>query len=388
MSIQLPANSKRKKSSKNRGATAVEKEQSSSIWAFMNQDIKFFEPKFGIKKKLVLYSQLETLLSSGLDIQASLELIEQSFKKKPDQDLVRQLKDSIVSGKSLSESMADLDKFSIYEQYSIQIGEETGRLHHILKDLSQFFEKTLGYQRQLTGALAYPIFVLSFSLLAVLFLLRYLVPMFSGIYGRFKQELPALTQMVVDLSDWLAVMMPYLFVGFLLFIIGAYSQRQKAWYRKSLGWLMLRIPLFGGIIQKVYLSRFCQAMALLLVSGVPLLNAIKLVKQMINFYPISHSLELTEQQVFQGAQLHEVLTQFKFYPPQALALIKVGEESGQLHSMFERLAQQYTEEVDQQTAVIGSLIEPILIVVLGSIVAVILVAMYLPLFKMSTSMGF
>lgn len=380
MSIQLP----QKKAKK----AIPEDSKKSSIWSFMNQDIQFFEPKFGIKKKLVLYGQLEILLSSGLDIQASLELIEQSFKKKQDQALVRTLNESIVKGKSLSESMEALGKFSIYEQYSIQIGEETGRLQWILKDLSNFFEKTLRYQRQLKGALAYPIFVLSFSMLAVLFLLRYLVPMFSGIYGRFKQELPPLTQMVVRLSDWIGVFMPYLLLGVLLIIIGAYNQRQKLWFRKALGWVMLHIPLFGKIIQKVYLARFCQAMALLLVSGVPLLNALKLVQQMINFYPVSSSLEQTEKQVFQGAQLYEVLSQFSFYPPQALALIKVGEESGKLHLMFERLATQYTEEVDQQTAVIGSLIEPILIVFLGGIVAVILVAMYLPLFKMSTSMGF
>lgn len=379
MSIQLP--------SKSTPQTA-KAEKGSGIWDFMNRDLQFFEPKFGIKKKLVLYGQLETLLSSGLDIQAALELIEQSFKKPKDQAIIKNLRDAIISGKSLSESMEAQDHFSIYEQYSIQIGEETGRLLPILKDLSSFFEKTLGYQRQLTGALAYPIFVLSFSVFAVLFLLRYLVPMFSGIYGRFKQELPWLTQQVVYLSDAIAVLMPYFLVGLLATIIGLYTQREKLWFRKGLGGTMLHIPLFGRIIQKVYLARFCQAMSLLLISGVPLLNALKLVKQMINFYPISHSLEQTEQQVFQGAALHSTLAQFDIYPPQALALIKVGEESGKLHLMFERLASQYTAEVDQQTAIIGSLIEPILIVVLGSIVAVILVAMYLPLFKMSTSMGF
>lgn len=380
MSIQLP--------SKKQPSKADKASNGASFWSFMNQDIEFFEPKFGIKKKLVLYGQLETLLSSGLDIQASLELIEQSFKKQKDQEVVQQLNKAIVSGKSFSESMEEVKHFSIYERYSIQIGEETGRLAFVLKDLSSFFEKTLNYQRQLMGALAYPIFVLSFSLLAVLFLLRYLVPMFSGIYGRFKQELPTLTQMVVQLSDWIAILMPYFLVGLLCCIVVAYSQRKKTWFRKITGWILLKIPLFGKIIQKVYLARFCQAMALLLVSGVPLLNAIKLVRQMIDFYPIGVSLEYTEQQVFQGAQLHETLANFSFYPAQALALIKVGEESGKLHLMFERLGTQYTNEVDQQTAVIGSLIEPILIVFLGSIVAVILVAMYLPLFKMSTSMGF
>lgn len=380
MSLPLP----QKKSAR----TATQPAPKNSLWAAMNRDIQLFEPKFGLKKKLTLYGQLETLLQSGLDIQASLELIEQSFKKKQDQALVRALKDAIVSGKSLSESMELVGKFSVYERYSIQIGEESGRLQQVLRDLHGFFEKTLRYQRQLTGALAYPIFVLTFSLLAVLFLLRYLVPMFSGIYGRFEQDLPPLTQFVVDLSNWIGTTLPYILGVVLVLLIGLYTQRQQVWFQRAKGWVMLRIPLFGGIIQKVYLARFCQAMALLLVSGVPLLNALRLVKQMIHFYPVSTTLAQAEQAVFQGTQLHDALRIFAFYPPQALALIQVGEESGKLPTMFDRLAQQYTEEVDQQTAVIGSLIEPILIVFLGTIVAVILVAMYLPLFKMSTSMGF
>lgn len=358
------------------------------VLGVMNRDIQLFEPKFGLKKKLVLYGQLETLLESGLDIQASLELIEQSFKKKQDQTLICGLKEAIVSGQSLSESMTIVGKFSTYERYSIQIGEESGRLQQVLSDLRAFFEKTLRYQRQLTGALAYPMFVLSFSILAVLFLLRYLVPMFSGIYGRFGQDLPPLTQFVVDASNWIGVALPYLFLGGGLLLLGCYSQREKIWFQRAKSSVLLQIPLFGHIIQKVYLARFCQAMALLLLAGVPLLNALQLVQQMINFHPISTTLVQAEKAVLQGTALHEALRVFSFYPPQALALLQVGEESGKLPHMFERLAQQYTEEVDQQTAVIGSLIEPILIVFLGSIVAVILVAMYLPLFKMSTSMGF
>lgn len=382
MSIPLP--SKSNKAPKTSATTAT----SGNWWDFMNRDIQLFSPKFGLDKKRRFYSQLETLLSAGLDIQAAMTLIEQSFKQAKDQAIIGDLRKDVIAGKALSESMAAMPYFSLYEQYSIQIGEETGKLRQVLKDLSSFFEKSIAYKRQLTGALAYPIFVLSFSMLAVLFLLRYLVPMFSGIYGRFKQDLPDLTQFVVALSDGIALVLPYFLVGLLILIAAAYHQRNARWFRKSTAWLMLHIPLFGRIIQKVYLARFCQAMALLLQSGVPLLNAIKLVRQMIAFYPIQHSLEQTEQQIFQGEQLHEVLRQFEFYPAQTLALLQVGEASGKLHLMFDRLAKQYSEEVDQQTAVIGSLIEPILIVVLGAIVAVILVAMYLPLFKMSTSMGF
>jgi type IV pilus assembly protein PilC len=354
----------------------------------MNRDINLLSPKFNTKKKLVLYGQLETLLSAGLDIQAALEMIELSFKKTKDQQVIQNLREYIIEGYSLSESMSKSKHFTIYEQYNIQIGEESGKLTIILKDLSDFFEKSLKYQRQLTGALAYPIFVLSFSVLAVLFLLHFLVPMFSGIYGRTGQNLPYLTELVVDLSEWVGILLPY-FIGLIIStILVFYWQRKTLWYKKMMGWVLLHIPLFGKIVQKIYLTRFCQAMALLLQAGVPLLSTIKLVKQMIDFQPISISLEDTEKQVFQGKDLYETLAKYPFYPQQTIALIKVGEESGKLYLMFDRLAKRYSEEVDQQTAIIGSLIEPILIVLLGGVVAIILVAMYLPLFKMSTSMGF
>ncbi len=152
--------------------------------------------------------------------------------------------------------------------------------------------------------------------------------------------------------------------------------------------LILHMPIFGKVIQKIYLARLCQSMNLLLGAKVPLLRAVGLVKQMIQFYPVEVSLIATEEKVLNGDSLHNSLKAFDFYPIAFLALIKVGEESSKLELMFERLAQQYNMEVDQQTAVIGSLIEPILIIVLGVMVAVILIAMYLPLFQMSTNMKF
>jgi type IV pilus assembly protein PilC len=382
MSIPIPSNSDKAPNKSNK------REKEESLWDFMNRDISLFEAKFSTKNKLVFYGQLETLLSAGLDIRAALEMIELSFNKTKDQQVVQYLLNQVVAGDSLSESMAKSKHFTIYEQYNIQIGEESGKLTTILQDLSDFFEKSIRYQRQLTGALAYPIFVLSFSVLAVLFLLRFLVPMFSGIYGRTGQDLPYLTDLVVHLSEWIGLLLPY-FIGLISMIfVTLYWQRKSIWYKKMMGWVLLHIPLFGKIIQKIYLTRLCQAMALLLQAGVTLLHTIKLVRQMIDFHPISTSLSETEKQIFQGKDLHETLANYSFYPQQTIALIKVGEESGRLYLMFDRLAKRYSEEVDQQTAIIGALIEPILIVLLGGVVAIILVAMYLPLFKMSTSMGF
>lgn len=375
------------KSSNSRSKPSSKKE-GSSIWDLMNKDIEMLGSSFGTKKKVAFYEQLETLLTAGLDIQNALKIIAESSKKQKDKDLVLAIETAIVQGATLSDALQAQKHFSLYEVYSIQIGEETGRLAIVLKELAAFFAKSLQYRRQLTGALSYPIFVTSFSIAAVFFLLRYLVPMFSGIYSRFDKKLPTLTQYVVDLSDALGLYAPYLFLGFGTIVLTLYWQRKQIWFRKSGAWLILHMPIFGKVIQKIYLARLCQSMNLLLSSKVPLLRAVGLVKQMIQFYPVEMSLVATEEKILHGDSLHSSLKDFDFYPIAFLALIKVGEESSKLDLMFERLANQYNAEVDQQTAVIGNLIEPILIIVLGVMVAVILIAMYLPLFQMSTNMTF
>lgn len=365
---------------------SADKSGGSSFWAFMNRDINL-GAGFGAKRKVAFYEELEVLLTAGLDIQSSLNLIINSLRKKKDKAVIMQVHQNIMAGATLSDAMRSAEKFSLYETFSIQIGEEAGKLNEVLRELSLFFQKTMKYRRQLAGALSYPIFVLSFSMLAVWFLLTYLVPMFSGIYARFGNELPYLTRVVVDLSDGMQVYAPWVFLAALTLGFGFYSQRQQPWLRRFTAQLLLRLPIFGGIVHRLYLARFCQSMGLLLSARVPLLQATELVQQMIRFFPIEKALESTQRDIMQGQSLHHALQQFSFFPPQFLALIKVGEESGRLDLMFERLAAQYNTEVDQRTQVIGSLIEPVLIIFLGVIVAVILIAMYLPLFQMSGNMG-
>ena len=367
-------------------AQKATKGDGNSFWVFMNRDINLGSG-FGAKKKVAFYEELEVLLSAGLDIQSALELIVSNLRKKKDKAVIEAVQEQILAGSTLSDAMKQAGKFSLYETFSIQIGEEAGKLNEVLRELSSFFQKTMKYRRQLMGALSYPIFVLSFSMLAVWFLLTYLVPMFSGIYARFGNELPYLTRLVVNLSDGMQVYAPWIFLLVLGIAAGFYSQRKQPWLRRFTAELLLRMPIFGGIVHRLYLARFCQSMGLLLSAKVPLLQATELVQQMIRFFPIEKALESTQKDIMQGQSLYHALQQFGFFPPQFLALIKVGEESGRLDLMFERLANQYNTEVDQRTQVIGSLIEPVLIIFLGVIVAVILIAMYLPLFQMSGNMG-
>jgi len=358
----------------------------SSLQELLNKDIQLFGSSLGMKQRESLYADLEVLLSSGLDIQRALQLMENSRKKK-EKEILGKVRETIVGGASFSESLNKSGQFSDYEIFSIQIGEESGQLLPVLRELSDFYNKSIKYRQQLISALSYPVFVIGFAFFVIYFLLKYLVPLFSDVYNKFDGELPVITQKIVALSNWIGNYSGYLFIGAAVVLGLLYLQRKQTWFRKLSTSLLLRVPIFGPIVRHIYLSRFCQSMYLLLNARVPLLKALDLVSQMISFYPIEHSLTQAQRGVLHGQSLNDTLRTHPFYPPTFLALIEVGEEAGKLELMFHKLAQQYSDAVEQKTAVIGSLLEPILIIGLGVLVGIILVAMYLPLFQMSVGVG-
>jgi type IV pilus assembly protein PilC len=359
----------------------------SSALDFLNKDIKLFGAAFNDKKKERFYSELFILFSAGVDIRSALELIEEEQIKEKDKLLFASIKESIIAGKSLSQALKQTGLFTMYEYYSLQIGEESGRLTEVLSELSTFFTKKIQQKRQLTSALSYPTVVFFASFGAIFFMMKFVVPMFSDVFKRFKGELPAFTKLIIRISDAFGNYSIY----FILFFIGAsaflYSQRNTIWFRKYGAALILRTPIMKDMIAKIYLARFCQSMNLLISAKTPLVTAIDLVKKMVGFYPIEVSLEIVQDDLLKGKPLHLSLSKFSIYNRRMISLIKVAEEVNQLDTMFERLSKQYGDEVEHQTSILGSLIEPIMIIFLGVLVAVILVAMYLPLFQMSTKVA-
>ena len=212
--------------------------------------------------------------------------------------------------------------------------------------------------------------------------------MFEDIFKRFDRELPALTQFVINLSNRFTSYILYFAFFVIILIIFIRLVRKKDWYRQFISNMILRIPVFGKLIRMIHLSRFCLSMELLMSSRTPLLNAIQLIKKMITFYPINSSLNHIEQEILHGNSLHQSLSGFKIYDKRMISLIKVAEEVNQLDVVFRRLKDQYTNEIDYQTSIIGSIMEPFMIIFIGLFVGMILISMYLPMFQLSTGVGF
>lgn len=361
-----------------------ERKNSKSISDLLNTDIAIFGSGYSDKKKEAFYHEMSILLSAGIDIKNALELITADQAKQKDKEMISKVKDEVVKGKSLSETLKETGLFTGYEVFSIQIGEETGRVSIIMEELSDYFKNKIKQKRQAVSALTYPMIVLITSIGVLSFMLNVIVPMFSDVFLRFGGELPWITQMVIDASDFASdIFWPAIgFSGLLIFWL--YSIRKKEGFRRITSTVFLRIPVLGELIRKIYLARFCHTMQLLISSRIPLLRALGLVRKMIGYYPIESSISNIEKDIMNGLPLHKALSAFSIYPGRLVSFIKVGEEVNKLDEFFEKINQQYSEEVDHQSKILATVIEPIMMIFLGLIVGVILIAMYLPMFKMST----
>jgi type IV pilus assembly protein PilC len=363
----------------------VSGEKQKSILDLLNRDINLFNAGLSDRKKEGFYSEMAILLSSGIDIRTSLEIIIEEQTHVSQKDLFTEVYNKIVSGKSLSEALFETSKFSLYEYYSLKIGEESGKIREVLADLTIYFSKKIKQRRQLTSALTYPVMVVCTAILAVFFILKFLVPMFAEVFKRFQGELPPLTKFIISMSDSIggsAAVFIILIVGLIVF---AWGFRKKSWYRKYTTGILLKIPVLGMVVNKIYLARFCQSMALLLASKTPLLKAIQLVRNMIGFWPFEQALNAIENDVLHGKLLNQSMQQFPVFDKRMLALTRVAEEVNQLDKVYSKLNTQYSDELEYQIGLIGNILEPVMIVIVGLLVAVILISMYLPLFQLSTS---
>ncbi|OFZ01412.1 MAG: general secretion pathway protein GspF, partial [Bacteroidetes bacterium RIFOXYC12_FULL_35_7] len=256
-----------------------------SVLDFMNRDIALFGSGLSDKTKERLYSDLHILLSSGIDIKTALELIVEDQKKKKDKILFDTVSKKVIGGNSLSDALQDTGKITAYEYFSLKIGEESGKINEVLLELAAFFTRKIKQKRQLVNAFSYPVLVLLTAITAVTFMMKFVVPMFKDVFARFQGKLPYITELIIQISEWFSSYFWYAFLCFAGMLFLLYSQKKKLWFRKIFSSLLMRLPLAGPIVKKVYIVRFCQAMALLIGSRTPMLKAIQLVKNMIRFYP-------------------------------------------------------------------------------------------------------
>lgn len=333
------------------------------------------------------YHDLSELLSAGMDTRNALETLAAAHGRAAIGQAARELGDRLVEGASLHESMQHQGAFSELEAFSIRIGEESGDLARIATDLHDHYAQMNGLRRKIIAAVSYPAFVTVISFGVIAFMLAVVVPMFSDVFKRFGKELPPLTRSVVYASRHgdlliMAVLLPIL----LLIIVQMVRKRMPAVDHASTR-VIYAVPFIGGLVREGHAARTCRAIGMLLASDVPLTDSLLLAADMSGSPLFRTGLQASSASVVRGTPLHQALEETRLFDASAIALVKVGEEVNRLDRMFTRLAERSQSALEQRATVMTSILEPALILMVAVFVGIVLVAMYLPLFKLSTTLG-
>ncbi len=353
----------------------------------LQKEISLFGSFFGNKKKEDFYTELAVLLKAGITLKDALSLIKGNQKKEKLRRFYHSMLEKLITGQSFGEALEGEKVFSEYEYYSVKIGEETGTLGRVTEELGRYFARKNEQRRQIVNALTYPVIILITAVLVIIFMLRMVVPMFEDIFRQNGVDLPGITKMIISASNFFQKYGSLILLMVVAFFVFRKSFARKKWYRTWKDHLLLKLPYAGNFLKSVYLAQFTQAVALLTASKVPVLNSLRIVKKMIDFTPLQQSLDQVEEGVLVGQSLHEAMSGTSFFDQKMISLVKVAEETNQSEYIFERLNQQYSTEVHQKSKLLSTVMEPLIIVVVGVFVGIILVSMYLPMFRLSSVLG-
>jgi len=344
-------------------------------------------------KELTLFTrQMSTLQDAGLPLLRSLHILENQLKPGKLKKVLGDVAEDVEGGSSLSESMAKHPKvFNKLYTKMVAAGEAGGVLDVILQRLSDFMEKAQALKRKVIGALIYPAVVIFVALLILTGIMVLIIPQFVEIFTDFGIELPALTLFLMNTSDWMvgklsedqAVPGAFIVLGAPVAIFFLYKLLRKTPPgRAALDWTFLRAPVFGNLIKKTVIARFTRTLGTLINAGVPILEAINITKETSGNWVYERALGKVHDSIREGESFAGPLRETKVCDSLVVNMIDVGEETGDLDKMLEKIADNYDEEVDNAVAGLVSLLEPIMVVVLGGIVGFIVVSLFLPLVKL------
>jgi type IV pilus assembly protein PilC len=336
-------------------------------------------------KTLQIFSrQFATMIEAGLNIVAALVILEEQTDDQYFATVVKELRADVEGGLLLSQAMARHPK--IFDRLFISMveaGEAAGILDEVLDRVAYQIEKATQIKRRVKGAMLYPTMVLVFASLVLTGLLMFLVPVFVKIFGQLGGELPTLTQYVVSASDLLRQKYYIIFpaVGLLIFGIRKYKKTDSG--RKKWDRIKLKIPMkIGQVVLKVTMARFSRTLSTLVSAGVDIIKALEITGQTAGNWVIEEALADVRAKVHEGVPIAQPLVDNPIFPPMVSQMVKIGEETGELEKMLGKIADFYEDEVDAAIQSLTSIVEPLMMILVGCMVGVIVIAMYLPMFKM------
>ena len=332
----------------------------------------------------VFSRQFATMIDAGLSVVQSLVILEQQSDDRALADVIREVRSDVEGGMLLSQAMARHPKvFDRLYVSMVEAGEAAGILDSVLDRVAVQIEKEMKIKRRVKGAMVYPLVVLTFAVLVLIGMLLFLVPVFQGIFADLGGDLPFLTKIVVAASD---LVRGYWFILFPLMGGSVYGFRR--WKNTPAGrqvWdrFKLNCPAgIGKVVLKVTMARFSRTLATLVAAGVDIIKALEISGQTAGNWVVESALADVRAKVHQGVPIAQPLIEDPVFPPLVAQMVKIGEETGELEKMLDKIADFYEDEVDTSIAALTSIVEPLMMIGVGAIVGIIVIAMYLPMFKL------
>lgn len=335
---------------------------------------------FGQAELMRFTRQLAILINAGVPILESLGILENQEKNASLKKVVRNISIQVEEGRSLYDAMNGQAGFTKLYCSLVKAGESAGILDTILNKLAEFLEKGEKLKKQVKGALTYPVIVLIVGIAVVFGLMTFVVPQFVAILEESKQEIPWVTQTVMDISAFFQNYTLLLIVGIFSFVMIFINYIKTTEGKKQWDIITMKAPLFGMLIIKGNLGSFTRTLATMLSAGVPIIDALEVCIETLDNTQIAKDLEKVRRAVIEGKSITEPLKRIRYFPPLVTQMIKVGESTGNLDQMLLKVSDVFEEEVEELVQNMTKLIEPFILVVLGGIIGFVLIAMYLPIF--------
>jgi type IV pilus assembly protein PilC len=353
----------------------------------LDKDLKL--PSFGAPVKsgdiVVFTRQFATMINAGLPILQCLQILGSQSESAVFRKVIGDLKDDVESGNTLADSCKKHPKvFTDLYTSLVQAGEIGGILDTILQRLASYLEKSAELARKIKGAMIYPACIVSAAIIVTLVLLIWVIPVFADVFKSFGADLPAPTQFVINLSNFLIANFWYLMCipPIAIFAFRAAYKTESGQYR--IDGLLLKVPVFGLLMRKAAIARVTRTLSTLISSGVPILDALTITSRTAGNKVVERAIANARTSIAGGHTIAEPLTESKVFPPMVCQMIAVGETTGALDAMLGKIADFYDSEVDQTVNNMMALMEPMVILFLGVVIGGLVVAMYLPIFKLGS----
>jgi type IV pilus assembly protein PilC len=346
-------------------------------------------PGFGgrvkMKELAVMSRQLATMINAGLSLLRALTILKEQTESKPLVAALTEVRNDVETGNALSSALAQHPKvFPSLMVNMTKAGEVGGFLDSVMLQIADNYEAEVKLRGKVKSAMTYPVVVLCIAILGVIAMLLFVVPVFAKMFKTLGGKLPLPTQVLVDISHGLKILLPLVIVGGVTGVIVWSKVRMTPQVRGVVDPLKLKVPVFGSLFQKIAVARFARNLGTMMHSGVPILQSLDIVADTTGNVVLAAAVRDVQTSVRSGESITAPLSQHTIFPPMVTQMMAVGEDTGALDGMLAKIAQFYDQEIEATTESLTALIEPLMIALLGGIIGSMIVALYLPIFKIFT----